>query len=136
MTNKSTTLLEQVNWIHRCIYGSNAPDFVASRYLNAHLKYPQLNETDKINWLDQAVKNRSDLQALELVLRRQDPDNILTKKFLTLSFIVECSPKYDELYVNHNKQWLSAVVALASAVLFTLFKSLKGRILLSRYHGR
>ena len=41
------------------MYLVQMPDFVASRYLNAHLKYPQLNETDKINWLDQAVKNRS-----------------------------------------------------------------------------
>lgn len=78
----------------------------------------------------------TDLEALEFASRLFGRNQILTYKLRLVVYLAECCPEFRSAFVNRRD--LPMVVAWAKlgwAKLRTLWKLLKGLVLLARYHG-
>lgn len=119
--------------IHRALFGREVPRDLARRYADAH-PHALTRVTDAERaWMARAVG--TDLEALEVVLRRRRPDHVLCRKFRLLATLSEASPEYYDDFVNETSGRIGAFWTLAWHGIRSLLKSLKGTILLGRYGG-
>ena len=117
--------------IHRAIFGREAPAEVARHYAAAHA-HAMTKVTDaEREWMARAAG--SDLEALEVALRKRRPDHVLCRKFRLLATVAEASPESYGDFVNETPRRAGAFAVLAWHWARSLLKSLKGRILLGRY---
>ena len=114
--------------LHRVLFGRPAPDAVRRQYASIIGRAP-LAARPRCN-LAELIDRGVDLEALELALRRRSTLNSLTQRFQTLCYLVEVRPEYFGRFVNERRAWASGTLLLAFETLRSLYKLIKGRILL------
>ena len=118
----------EANHIHRTLFGHDAPDEVHRQYASALEALP-LADWPRIN-LDRLVERGTDLEALELALRRSRRRNALTQRFQVLCYLAEVRPDNFGRFVNERRRWWAGWLILGLHLLRSLYKLAKGRRLM------
>ena len=71
-----------------------------------------------------------DLEAMEASLRRRSPVNSLTQRFHVLCYLVEVRPEYFDRFVNESPARAAGMLTLVLQTLRSLYKVVKGGLLL------
>ncbi|HEX9443717.1 MAG TPA: hypothetical protein VGA73_06335 [Candidatus Binatia bacterium] len=121
-------LRAEADRLHRLLFGGAAPEEVRRQYAAA-LKNAPLAENIARLW-----KSGADLEALELVLRKGDPSNPLTRRFRTLCYLAEARPEYFARFVAARGSFPGGIFTLGWTALRTIVHAVKGAYLL-RKHG-
>ncbi|HXX93400.1 MAG TPA: hypothetical protein VEN81_07185 [Planctomycetota bacterium] len=124
------SLRDEAAAIHRALFGRELPDDLARRYVEAHAHALRRVTDAERDWMARA--RGSDLEALEVALRKRGGDHVLCRKFRLMTALSEASPEYYDDFVNETSRRFTAWAALAWHGLRSVLKTLKGRILLSR----
>ena len=123
-------LRREVSALHRAAFGRDVSEEVAQRYTEAHrVALLQVDMTES-KWMQRALEEGADLEALEVVLRSRQPDHVLCHKFKLLIYTAEAFPEYYADFVNEERRRARGFCSLALHGLRTLCKYLKGRWLL------
>jgi hypothetical protein len=80
--------------------------------------------------VSEAIKRGQDIEALEYALRWQQEITVLTKKLHMLLYIIEIHPVHHKLFVNASNSVLKGYVILGYEIVRSLYKLLKGRMML------
>jgi len=114
--------------LHRALFGREAPEDIARRYVDAHAHALTRVTPEERDWMARSLG--SDLEALEIALRGRSPGHVLSRKMRLLAYLCEASPDYYELFVNEEPRRWGALLSLAGHAIRTRLKALKGRLLL------
>jgi hypothetical protein len=79
------------------------------------------------------VAARLDAEAIELAMRLRRGDPVLTKKIHVLFYLVEVRSRYYHYFVNERAAFWLAVFRIAAGCLRTVYKYVKGAMLIRRY---
>ncbi|MCS7237266.1 MAG: hypothetical protein NZ899_03245 [Thermoguttaceae bacterium] len=122
--------------LFRAIFGHNPPDAFTKWFVSTPTSvFPPFSEEMWRNyfWVLTRVK---DLEALEFASRLFGRNQVLTYKLRLAIYLAECCPGFRRWFVNRaDLPFLVALAKLGLAKLYTLWKLLKGLVLLLRYHG-
>jgi SAM-dependent methyltransferase len=127
------TLADEARYIHNSFFSEPLDQTVIDRYVAANrLCIPQLDDR-RAEIIDRIVSTRLDLEAIELVFRLRQPDNLLTKKIQILFYLVEVRSAYYRRFINDDANFSLALRSLAGSALGAVWKFLKGRYLVWKY---
>ncbi len=121
-------LRAQANYLHRALFGREAPDEVRRQYASV-LHCAALAATPR-NDLARLMERHVDLEAMEVALRRRNPDNSLTQRFRVLCYLAEARPEYFDRFVNETPAFVVGALTLGFLTLRSLYKLVKGDLLL------
>lgn len=128
-------LRREAVYLGRQVFGVDLPSSVVKRYIRANRQllageFP--GDAALRSALERAVRERRDVEALELVLRPRRRHNLITRKLHVLSFLIETEPRFLPLYLNERRARAWAWTALAGHGLRAVAKYVRGRWLLAR----
>jgi len=129
MSGDLAQLRREASALHRAAFGRDVFEEVTQRYTEAHCVALRVN-TNESEWMQRALEQRADLEALEVVLRSQQPEHVLCHKFKLLIYIAEAFPEYYIDFVNEERRRAVSFFSLAFHALRTIYKYLRGRWLL------
>jgi len=118
--------------LHRAVFGRDTPAEVAGRYADAHQMALSRIDASQSAWMRRVVDEKSDVEALEIVLRSRQPDHVLCHKIRLLIYIAEAYPEYYHDLINEESCRAQALLSLTLHSLRTVWKYVKGRWLLWR----
>jgi len=124
----------EANHIHRALFGHDAPDEVHRQYASALEALP-LADWPRIN-LERLIERGTDLEALELALRRSRRRNALTQRFQVLCYLAEVRSDNFGRFVNERRRWSAGWLILGLHLLRSLYKLAKGRRLMRMHDIR
>ena len=125
-------LRAQANYLHRALFGRDAPDEVRRQYASV-LQRAALSEIPRCD-LARLIERNIDLEAVEFALRRRNPANSLTQRFRVLCYLAEARPEYFHRFVNESPARVAGPLTLGFLTLRSLYKLAKGRVLLWIHH--
>jgi hypothetical protein len=102
-------------------------------FLRAYDIFPALAVSEE--WVGRLLRPPLDLEALEIALRRRSPRNPLTQRFQLVSYLAEVRSANLDLYASGPVRPLRGLLVLAAHVPRSLWKALRGRLLLRRADG-
>ncbi len=123
-------LRREASALHRAAFGRDVSEEVAQRYTEAHSIALLRVDIAESKWMQRALEEGTDLEALEVVLRSRQPDHLLCHKFKLLIYTAEAFPEYYCDFVNEERRRAGGFYCLALYGLHTVYKYLKGRWLL------
>jgi len=126
-------LANEGRYLHRALFGSEAPEEVVERYVRAHDVLPAACAEGARNILDRIVSNRLDPEAIEYVLRLRKRNPVLTQKLQVLFYLVEVRSAYYARFVNERPGTVRALCGMFAGLLFSAGKFVKGSYLVRRY---
>jgi hypothetical protein len=128
---RATALDAEARHLHGCLFpGRPLADHVAARYVRAHDHVRFAADVD----VARIVQQRLDAEAIEYWLRRRRPVNGLTQRLRTLLYLLEIEAPYYRDFVRDRGSLVSALPALVTAPLRSVWKLLKGSRLARRHH--
>jgi len=133
MSGDPGQLRREVSALHRAAFGREVPEKVAQRYAEAHRIALLQVDITQARWMQRALEEGTDLEALEFALRAREPDHVLCRKLKLLIYITEAFPEYYSDFVNEAPRRLNAFIRLALHSLRSLYKQLKARLLLRSF---
>ncbi len=124
-------LADEAVYFHLRLFGAVPDPQVVSRYqaANAHL-FGAAFSTPTVT---RVLQRRLDAEAVEFVLRLRDRENVLTKKFQILLYVVESRSAYFEHFVNVRRMPIRACLLLVTAATRAGWLLLKGGFLVWRH---
>lgn len=126
-------LLKEANYFLNILKIKHSDD-VIDRYIKAH-KYVFRSPEIEILHVDlkTIIQKKLDLEAIEFALRFSNKDNLLTKKIHMLIYILESKQKYNDLFLNYEKNFLKGFSLLIFYTLRSIYLLSKGKYLIWRY---
>ena len=134
-TAADSRLQREVDYWHGCLFGEPPPPEVRERYVDAHRHLSLDSRTPSSSILARIVDERLDAEAIELHLRRTDPENALTAKFKILFYLLEIRGEYYDRFVREEGSFLTSLPGLALAVVRSTFKAARGKRQARRIHA-
>lgn len=134
MSESATNPLRlEAQYLHEQFFGFCAQEVVLQKYILAHQKKNQFNESQSEQLLVKIIHQRLDVEACELALRRRN--HVLTKKIWLLTAICETQPGYfDFLHAKHNISKVNFFTKVIGIAICSLYKMCKGKWLVWRYN--
>lgn len=129
----NTNLLREAEYFCHKIFGCAIPQEVAERYAKAWLHCFPSTDLEFQAKLDSLVRDRRDIEAIEIVLRYRNPDNLLSKKIKILFYLLEVRAEFLPRFVNFENRTFLAYRQLFGALFYTAWKVFKGHVLGRRY---
>jgi hypothetical protein len=126
-------LCREVEAFHQTIFGRPAPDDIREAFVEANemlLKHAEKLMTVDI---DLIIRRSLDIEAIELALRRKNPENVLTKKLLILCYLSESRSAYFSNFVNEQHQPVRTLIKLSFDTCRSVYKLAKGHCLIRMY---
>ena len=115
--------------IYRALLGKDPAAVLVERYAEANLR--KFGE-EKSMELRRLVERGVDIEALEFAWRLRDPLNLLTGKVHVMIYLAEARPENFPLFFNTRKRRLIACMVIPWHFLRSVYKGIKGIILLKR----
>ena len=129
-TSRDAELLGEADQIHRALFRRPMPPLVGERYVAAHAFH--CLDPDASSKIRRVLRERLDIEAVEIALRRRDP--AITRKAQILLYVVETLPEYQAELWNVRDRRAAAWLILGAQTIRSAWKLLKGNIA-SRRHG-
>lgn len=132
--SKLDDLGSEACFLHQAVFARPAPADLQRQYAAAleHAPLANVPACDLTPLFERGI----DIEALELVLRRQSPVNSLTQRCHVLCYLAEARPEYYHCFVNESPRQLVGWSFLLWHVLRSMYLLMKGRWLLWRYDIR
>jgi len=125
-------LAAEACYLHAALFARQPDALTVERYLEAHrLLFAALPTSPLVSRI---VEQRLDAEAIEYALRGQPEGRELTRKLQILSYLAEARSAYQDEFINRSDRRGGAIVRLAGAALRSLWKRIKGELLVRR-HG-
>ncbi len=127
-------LKREAHYLHDVLFGTPLPEVLEEHYVKAHAHV--FSDASARLWVDvqRIVEQRLDAEAIELVLRRRTPRNLLTQKLQMMSYLAEGRREYYTRFISEESQWVWAFVRMGWGTFRTAWKLLKGLYLVRRHH--
>jgi hypothetical protein len=127
-------LAREARYFHALFFPGQIPSEVVDRYVAANeLCLGELAESSA-RLLERVVGANLDAEAIELVLRLEKRDSVLTKKIQILFYLLEVRSQYYPWFVNQRCSFLQAAGTLLFSALRTAVQFVKGKYLIWKYH--
>jgi hypothetical protein len=126
---------DEAERIYRAIFRKAIPELVRERYYRAaEILFSRLPpEEDQIY---QDVMNKvHDLEAVEIAARRENKMPLLVFRFRLMVHLAENLPADQHIFFNSSDRKIPSYFSLLFGGARTLYKTLKGRLLLRRIEG-
>lgn len=126
-------LSREAEVFHQVIFGRPIPAEIREAFVLANkILLPGASEVRPVR-LDLIIDRALDVEAIEFALRRRDPQNLLTRKLLILCYLTESRSAYFNAFVNEEHQPVKAFIKLSFAAFRSVYKLLKGHLLIRIY---
>ena len=126
-------LSREAEVFHQVIFGRPAPQDIREAFVSANkLLLTNVSNMTPVR-IDVILQRSLDVEAIEFALRRRDPQNLLTKKLLILCYLTEPRSAYFSAFVNEEHQPVKAFIKLSFATFRSVYKLLKGHLLIRIY---
>lgn len=130
MPQLNLILSSEAQYFHQCLFAGKLDGAVVARYVQANeVFFKNIDST----FVQKIIEKKLDVQAVELVLRHQNSQNILTKKIQILLYLLEVRSAYLPYFLNDQDRFFSAIFILAQSLLRTAYQYVKGRFLVWRH---
>lgn len=119
-------------YLHRALFGFEPAVEIAERYAsaNVHCLGHLAHEQSRV---DRIIEGKLDVEAVECAMRHLRPDNLLTRKLHVLLYLVEVRRSYYHLFFNETSARLKGNIRICVHILRSVYKAVKGRLLIWRY---
>ena len=126
-------LSREAEFFHQAIFGRPVPQDIREAFVSANQLL--LKDTSKVTpvKIDSILERSLDVEAIEFALRLKDPQNLLTKKLLILCYLAESRSAYFSTFVNEEHQPARAFIKLSLTTFRSVYKLLKGHLLIRIY---
>ena len=121
---------EEVRLIHNALFRGAPSEELVLEYIEAH-KYLSFSALPGRNIFEAALKQRLDLEAIELVTRKLSP--LLSRKMWLCLYLCETRAEYQSMFVQSSPNRLEAWVVVLRESLRVVGKYVKGHYLLRRH---
>jgi len=129
--NETNVLLEkEVVYFYKIIFGEFPPQVIIMEYIKANNLLLSKEEGLK---LKEIILKKVDVEAIEIASRIKFKNNLLTKKIHILMYLAETIPQNFETFISVKNRRIFALINLAYNFVRTIYKYIKGIILLKRY---
>ncbi len=134
-TSDHSSLLEkEAKYFYQKIFPGQAPQQIIEKYVAANQQLlPGSTGQDAIA---QLVNKKADIEAIEIAWRFHARNNILTKKIHILVYLVETTPEHFHNFVEIRKRRILSYFVMGYHLIRSIYKLIKGKILLKSYQGR
>jgi hypothetical protein len=122
---------EEARYLHAALFSVVADDTIVERYHEVHRRLFPEQPTSPL--VVRIIANRLDAEAIEFALRRRNAGRELTRKLQIISYLAEARRAYVDEFVNLTNNRLVAIVRLGAAAVRSIWKLLKGAVLVRRY---
>lgn len=126
------SLEKECQYFHRFLFRRDPSAEIKAQYQRANLQFMK-EECENNPLIEKIITHHLDLEAIEIALRRRNPNNILKKKLHILLFLVEVRASYFHHFYNIQDWHLRAFLTLSLSTLRSLYKILKGSYLIWRF---
>jgi hypothetical protein len=124
-------LQEEAIFIYKKFFCQEPDTTLIEWYIRANLHF----KIPPSALLKDIIQRDRDLEAAELVFRRKNPHNILTRKIHIIIYLAETDPKNYQTFINTNKKsFLTASTILFFSAIQSVYKLLKGLIFYRKKH--
>jgi hypothetical protein len=124
------TLTKEAAALHHALFGREVPEELARHYAAAHAHVLSKVTAAEQAWMARALSRRTDIEAIETVVRLMGHDHVLTRKMRLLAYLAEAWPAYYRDFVNDAPGRGAAWCALAWHGSRTIVKFLKGWLII------
>jgi hypothetical protein len=128
-----TPLRVEADALHRALFRRPTPERLLTSYEDMAFAYGLSEAGDPL--LARAIAQGTDLEALELALRRRDPRNFVTIRMCAVAYLAECDGEHYRDFVNDRPARIRGFATLAAALWRTVRLRARGRRLLRRIDG-
>lgn len=134
MNNK--LLKKEVDYFIRFFFKKETDEMTIDRYIHANKEVFSNNKITEHQsiLLESLIENNVDIEAIEFAWRLKDRENVLSKKIQIVFYLLEVKSEFFILMINERKSILKASIILSFSICHSIYKLLKGLILLRRYH--
>lgn len=119
--------------IYFSIFKKKIPPFLEKQFLLAAKKIESKFSTDEINTHFKLMYKFSDLAAIEFYSRCRKINPLLSEKFKILISMAETEPDNYNLFHNQKDQLIKGYLSLMSVPFYSVYKFLKGFLLLTLF---
>ncbi len=129
--NETNILLErEVVYFYKVIFGEFPPKVIIMEYIKANNLL--LHEGERLR-LKEIILKKADIEAIEIASRLKFTNNLLTRKIHILMYLSETIPQNFETFISVKNRRVFSLIDLTYNFVRTIYKFLKGMILLKRY---
>ncbi len=131
--DESNALLEkEVIYLYKKIFGEFPSQIIIKEYIKANNLL--LSEQERLK-LKEIILKKADIEAIEIASRIKFKNNLLTKKIHILMYLAETIPQNFETFISVKNRRIFSFIDLTYNFVRTIYKFLKGMILLKRYEN-
>lgn len=116
--------------IYRSIFGGAIPPVLQERFVRAAVRLHQDVSPGELEHYYRIVDSHQDLEALEYASRLTGRLPLLTRKVRAMVYLAETLPDHQDFYVNQRSSLLAGLWQLAWGSAWSLWKALKGFLML------
>jgi len=131
--DESNALLEkEVIYLYKKIFGEFPPQIIIKEYIKANNLL--LSEQERLK-IKEIILKKADIEAIEIASRIKFKNNLLTKKIHILMYLAETIPQNFETFISVKNRRIFSVIDLTYNFVRSIYKYVKGMILLKRYEN-
>jgi len=131
--DESNALLEkEVIYLYKKIFGEFPPQIIIKEYIKANNLL--LSEQERLK-IKEIILKKADIEAIEIASRIKFKNNLLTKKIHILMYLAETIPQNFETFISIKNRRVFSVIDLTYNFVRSIYKYVKGMILLKRYEN-
>ena len=127
--------MDEAARIYRAIFQEEVPETLARRFASLPDDVFPPATPDMQSRYERIMREVSDLEALEFASRRAGENRLLTHRFQLMIHLAECQPACRHCFVNSKDHTLGFAIGLVRHGLRCVYKLVRGKWLLRRYHG-
>jgi len=116
--------------IYRSIFKKKIPSIVEERFVHASRRIEESATEPELERFRKIITAVSDLAAAEYASRVRGKNPMLVKKFQVMVHLGECMPENYHIFINEKKSVIQTVLILAILPFNSVYKFLKGALLL------
>ena len=121
-------LKKEAVFLFGSLFSCKSPDTLTQRYIDYHQRNKHQEKQIDIEYI---INKSLDVEAMELALRSKN--SILTKKLLIIIRLAEVEPILFTSMVNQKNCFLIAFSSLFYFLIRSIYKKIKGKIILWRH---
>jgi hypothetical protein len=129
-------LKREAEFVVEYFFGKCVDSTTIDRYIDANkLVFEKQNDLEiSQEVINRLISSSVDIEALEFAWRKENPENMLSKKIQILFYLLEARSEFYPFFCTDRSSFSAGFAQLLGAVLADCLKLVKGKILL-RYHG-
>lgn len=127
------SLAREASCLHRSIFHDAIPQSMTRRYIAAHHHINPPGTKKQFQTIRKVVDLDLDAEAVEYALRQQGKNHPLLDKMKIITYLAECEERYSTAFINQGSSFWRTLLIMAAQIIRSVFKRIKGTILVWRH---